>query len=265
VALVHLVEGERGCREAVDRGAIAVVVDALCTSATLPWMFELGAEAIYAAPGLNELSRLRERYPEALLAGEHGGVRIPGFHLGNSPAELRQQPRGALRGRVVLFSSSAGSRRLVEAGGAPEVYVGSPVNARRVALHVSRRAADTGRDVFVIAAGHPERGIATPEDLWAAAYLISQMECELSPESQAFYDKAVAEVLDGELGSLYRQSPNAKRLARLGHAEDIALAAVPNAVRAVPQGDGLVGLEGGASALRLTAADLGDFWLRSRA
>ncbi|MFC1707045.1 2-phosphosulfolactate phosphatase [Planctomycetota bacterium] len=261
--VIHIVEGESGCQETVEREAIAVVVDAMRTSATLPWMFERGAREILVVSGLSEVHALREDHPDALLAGEFGGARITGFDLGNSPHELKSMESAGLKDRVVIFSSSAGSRRLVQAGKAPEVYVGSPVNARRVAVHVARRAAETGRDVALIAAGHPERGVATPEDYWAATYLASILPLELSPAARQIYDKYIDDLISGGLGKLYRTSPSAKRLQKLGFEDDVPLCSAVNTCRSVPTAAGCFEVPGGGAGVTLRPLDMADYWLHA--
>ncbi len=260
---ILLAEGESGCREAVERDAIAVVVDALRTSATLPWLFERGAAAVIVASSLNDVHSLREVYPKAVLAGEHGGAPIPGFDLGNSPSEIKGLEPSAIRSATVIFSSSAGSRRLVEISEAPEVYVGAPVNARRLCRHLTARVAETGRDVVLVAAGHPER-VSTPEDTWAAVYLASLLGPDLAPESKSIYDRYIDDVLQTGLFKLYKGSGNAKRLRKLGFREDVKMSAQRNTCRSVPHGVERIEVSGGGHALRLEAADLSDLWLRAR-
>ncbi len=250
---IYLIEGDAGCRAAAERGAIAVVVDALRTSATIPALLDAGAAEIIAVSGLEHAQRLKAEAPGAILAGAIGGSPIPGFDLGNSPIEVRDAA-ARIRGRRVIFASTAGSRRLVEAIGAPRIHTGSLVNARPLARHLSRTAAAEKRDIVFIPCGHVEANLETPEDAWAAAYIVSLMDQDVAEESLEAYEKAIEPVVGRRPDALFRETPSARRLERLGLGRDIAAAAAVNVFRSVPVDDGVVDVPGGGHALRLVAA-----------
>jgi 2-phosphosulfolactate phosphatase len=255
---IFLVEGEPGVKLAVERAAIAVVVDALRTSATIPALFDSGAREVIAVARLEDAQRLKADMPGALLAGAIGQARIPGFDMGNSPTEVREGPR--FPGKTVIFASTAGSRRLVEAIGAFRIFVGSPVNAAAAGRLISRLAREEKRDVVVVACGHVEAGISAPEDVHAAAYLASILEPEMAEESREAYDRAIEAVVTQGLPALFKVSASAKKLEKLGFARDVVAAARPNLFRSVPVSDGVVEVPGGGTALRLVAASREDDW-----
>ncbi len=278
---IYIIEGEAGCRAAVERAAVAVVVDALRTSATLPYLFDAGAVEVIATASLEHARALKDSLPAALLAGEMGGARIPGFDLANSPTELRREVRAgaaaggsaggggggggaqrasALRNAHVIFTSSAGSGRLVACAGANAIVVATTVNARRAARYVSRLAAPEGRDVVIIPAGPVDPATPTPEDWWSASYVASLMGPEIAPECREAYDRAIDDVIGKGLRALFATCPNAQKLQKLGFGPDVAASAEANACRSVPIGAGLVEVPGPTPghALRLVAASLED-------
>jgi 2-phosphosulfolactate phosphatase len=69
-----------------------------------------------------------------LLGGERYGKLIPGFDLGNSPAEYTPKRVG---GRRILFTTTNGARALRHAQGARRVVVGAAVNCLAVARSVA--------------------------------------------------------------------------------------------------------------------------------
>ena len=85
-----------------------------------------------------------------LLGGERGGLRIPGFDLGNSPAEYT---RAAVGGRLVVFTTSNGTATLHAALGAAEVLMGALVNLEAVVQYAHR----SGRPVVFACSGRVRR------------------------------------------------------------------------------------------------------------
>jgi 2-phosphosulfolactate phosphatase len=104
--------------------------------------------------------------PDALLAGEVGGVVPEGFMLSNSPAELAAHND---RRPVVLLSSS-GTRLMDGIRRSPFAYIASFRNYRATIRHLARLR------LPVILIGAPTRGDFRAEDrmccAWIAAGLI---------------------------------------------------------------------------------------------
>jgi len=69
-------------------GGVAVVIDVLRASTTMITALAHGAAGIVPVADVDEARRLAgELGPRVVLGGERGGLRIPGFDLGNSPRE----------------------------------------------------------------------------------------------------------------------------------------------------------------------------------
>ncbi|HOF66298.1 MAG: putative 2-phosphosulfolactate phosphatase [candidate division Hyd24-12 bacterium ADurb.Bin004] len=71
-----------------------------------------GALAVVPAGSVEEARALKARNPGWILAGERGGVILPGFETGNSPALLMNMD---VRGRIIVHATSAGSRGVLQA------------------------------------------------------------------------------------------------------------------------------------------------------
>jgi len=230
----HIIEGEPGCRYAVEHGCGAIIVDALRASATAAMLFDAGATGILAVREVEEALAAKQAYPEALLYGERGGLPPAGFDYGNSPREAIHA-----RGRQVIFTTTTGAGRLLSAWGAAYVCMGSTVNARAVALY----AASRGTDVVVIPAGLATDPLFDAQEDWAAAATVVMAGQGEIGEGRERFETWRARIEGEGLEALFAAAPHADKLRRVGLDADIVYcaqrnitAAVPGAVKAVPPG-----------------------------
>jgi 2-phosphosulfolactate phosphatase len=82
---------------------------------------------------VEEALALRARFPGALVMGEVGGLRPPGFDFGNSPSELAGLD---LAGRTLIHRTSAGTQGTVRAEKAAHLFGASFVVAAATARAV---------------------------------------------------------------------------------------------------------------------------------
>jgi 2-phosphosulfolactate phosphatase len=230
---IHLTRGQAGCTLAVRRNAVAIVVDALRASTTIAVLLAHGAARVLVVARVEDARALAATLPDALLVGERGGERLPGFHLGNSPLEVLASPR--MDGATVVFTSSNGAQRLTASCLADKVLVGSVANASAVAAFTRPYADAAGRDVVTVAAGkYPDEAYVSPEDEATGAYLAFRIGLPLADDSRA--DGAAWEarlVLEG-LETIFRASRHAQRLMEIGYGEDVLFCARPDTVDVVP-------------------------------
>jgi|Deesub1362A_J573_1020465.scaffolds.fasta_scaffold04115_5 2-phosphosulfolactate phosphatase len=177
-------------------GGAVVVIDVFRASTTIITALERGAKEVIAVPSTEEALALHSRMPSALLMGEENGMRIPGFHLWNSPSEIAEMD---LRGRTIIMRSTNGTRALASAL-AEKVYVAAFTNACAVA-EVLR-----GEKDIVIYTASREDGDAIED------YLCAGMIHSLLWERPVETDIIREEIM---------YSPSADRLRSLGAAEDI--------------------------------------------
>jgi len=151
--------------EALPAPQALVAVDVIRATTTAVTAVAMGRRC-YPVADLQAALRQAALTPDALLAGEIGGVVPEGFMLSNSPAEL-----AALNDRrpVVLLSSS-GTRLIDAIRSFPFAYVASFRNYRATIRHLAQR----GLPVTMI--GAATQGNFRPEDRmccsWIAAGLI---------------------------------------------------------------------------------------------
>jgi 2-phosphosulfolactate phosphatase len=100
---------------AAEPDEVVVVVDVLRAFTTVPWLLHQGAGRVLAVASRDHARDLvASHLPDALLAGEQGGRRLPDFDLGNSPHELQGRHLGS---RPVVMRTSAGTQGLVRSVG----------------------------------------------------------------------------------------------------------------------------------------------------
>jgi 2-phosphosulfolactate phosphatase len=144
-------------------GATVVVIDILRATTTITYAVAAGATRVIPCGEIDEAKLVaadlaRPDRPRPLLGGERGGLPIPDFDLGNSPAEFTPDHVG---GRTVVFTTTNGTRAMLHCRQAKRVLLGSFVNLRAVIEQLR----DT-EDVHLVCAG--TNGEITREDVLAA-------------------------------------------------------------------------------------------------
>lgn len=97
---------------AIPAPACAVAIDVLRATTTLAHARRNGAARIAPFARTDEAIAFRAAHPGTLTCGERDGRIVPGFDLGNSPAEFMRE---RVEGRTLAFASTNGSRALLAA------------------------------------------------------------------------------------------------------------------------------------------------------
>lgn len=150
--------------------ATCVVLDVLRATSTMVTALANGARAIIPVAEIHEALAIRARQPDVLLAGEREGLRIGTdrtggvhFDLGNSPREFTSE---RVRNRVIVMTTTNGTRALRACAPAGEVLVGSFLNLQTVAAYLQRNPPSA---LLVVGSGTHEQ--AALEDTLAAGAL----------------------------------------------------------------------------------------------
>ncbi|GAB2701348.1 2-phosphosulfolactate phosphatase [Paenibacillus thermoaerophilus] len=162
IEILQLIEGARQAR------GLAVVIDVFRAFSTACYVMANGARTIVPVGGLETAYRLKRHWPDAVLMGERGGLKQPGFDYGNSPTHARD---ARFDGRTVVMTTSAGTQGIVNASGADEIVTGSFVNAGAIVEFIRRRRPE---HVSLIAMGWGGKEEAEEDTLcaeWIAAAL----------------------------------------------------------------------------------------------
>jgi 2-phosphosulfolactate phosphatase len=222
--------------------ATVIVVDLLRASTTICTALAAGAECVMPFAEIDETLAAAARFgrDQVVLGGERGGKLIPGFDLGNSPAEYTPQ---RVAGHRILFTTTNGARALHHARDARCVLVGAAVNRAALALAVSRE-----QDAVVLCAGTD--GVPAREDMLAGGAIIEAF-CyvadnvwELGDEASDAY--ANWQVVRGELGPAapelvarfaaeLRDTDGGRNLIDIGQDADLPTCAQLDVLTVVPQ------------------------------
>jgi len=150
----------------IDPAATVVVIDVLRATSTLTEALAHGAARVLPVASPEAAFEARRADPSALLCGERGGRRIPGFDLGNSPLEY---PPEVVAGRTLVFASTNGSHAMRRALAARQRLLAAFTNLGAVTEALRSAAA-----VMVICAG--KFGDFCLEDAACAGLLCARLE-----------------------------------------------------------------------------------------
>jgi 2-phosphosulfolactate phosphatase len=227
VALVPMVA--RGWRDTV-----CIVIDELRASSTITTILDGGCASLYVTAGLEKARRLAREH-DGLLAGERHGYAPRGFDFDNSPAQLA---RADLRGRVVVLSTTNGTRVLGLVRYAPAALVGCLLNARACARAAIELARTRGQRIGIVCAG--TYGVFALDDAIAAGVIVDRMVAALEAEGGG-YSLSESAVAARQLASSYPEfetplmnSTAGRLLQSLGTEYDVPFCARVDVTATVP-------------------------------
>lgn len=204
---------------------VCIVIDELRASSTITTILDGGCSRLYVTAGLDAARRLARRH-DGILAGERDGLAPRGFDYDNSPAALA---RADLRNRVVVLSTSNGTKVLGWVKHSPATLVGCLLNARACAQAAVELATSLNARIGIVCAG--TLGEFALDDAVAAGVMVERIVEVVDREGGA-RDLTEAAVAAVQLRSSYNdlvtplQSSVAGRLlARLGTHEDVPFCA----------------------------------------
>jgi 2-phosphosulfolactate phosphatase len=217
------------------QGRTVFVIDILRATTTMCAALHHGARALIPVASAEEALRLAQTLgsEDVLLAGERQAVRIPGFHLGNSPDEMTES---AVKGKTLVMTTTNGTRALLACQAAAAVYPACAGNLS-LAAEKARETLESGRETLIVCAGR-ESTFAL-EDAYAAGRLVAATLGSTSAR-RGLSDAAIAALdLVRRYGEEWerplRRSRAGRGLARLGFGGDVAAAARLDAYPVLPQ------------------------------
>jgi 2-phosphosulfolactate phosphatase len=150
------------------QGRTVFVIDILRASTVMCAAMAQGAKAILPVASTEEALRLAQTIggDDVLLAGESNCVPIPGFHLGNSPLEMRES---VVRGKTLVVTTTNGTKALLACQGAGAVYPAAASNLS-LAAERAREAIERDEGVLVVCAGRA--GAFALDDAYCAGRLV---------------------------------------------------------------------------------------------
>jgi 2-phosphosulfolactate phosphatase len=211
-------------------GKAVVVIDSLRATSTMVTAFENGCAGFIPVATVEEARELAGNLkdPDILLGGERRARAIEGFHVGNSP---RDYSRVKVRGKIVIMTTTNGTRTLVAARKAEEIFIGAFLNLSAVC----RRLTESGRDVIIASSG--EKNLFCIEDVVCGGGMIA---C-LSPERNSLVmtdaartAKVLYEYFSPDIRRMLEESEWGQYLAGIGLSEDVRICAQIDSSSLVP-------------------------------
>ena len=207
----------QGVNEEDVKDRTVVVIDVLRACSTIATALNNGARSFVPVRDMAQAGKIasnleRQSY---LLAGERGGEKIEGYHLGNSPYEYSRQ---VVEGKTIIFNTTNGTVAIDTAREAEHLLIGSFLNAGRVVDFV--READI--DLTIICAGW--RNTVSLEDTLCAGLLLYRLWDGVEPKSATDTAHIAFTQYNNDqdnLANAIRQCNHAQRLTDLGHAKDV--------------------------------------------
>jgi len=226
--------------------ALCVVIDVLRATTTIITALASGAREVRPSTTAAQARRdaSSANHTHCLLGGERRGLRIPGFHLGNSPIEYLDADM--ISGSTIYFTTTNGTPALLRAyqGSARPAYLAALVNLSAVSATVSGTAVKNSRKrIFLICSGR--YGEPALEDLYCAGLVAQRLRSEFT-RAGIPVELSDAAILSAEYAELNREKPLAvlsssehgRYLLDIGFAADLEFASQVDKYDIVPVFDG---------------------------
>jgi 2-phosphosulfolactate phosphatase len=233
--MIDVVLTPGGLGPADVQGRTVFVVDILRATTAMCAALSHGAKALIPVASAEEALKLAETIGRTgvLLAGERNCLRIPGFHLGNSPLEMTER---TVRGKTIIVTTSNGTKALLACHGAAAVYPAAAANLTAAAERV-REATENGERVLIVCAGR--NGAFALDDAYCAGRLLAATLGD-GASRRRLNDAALACLdLVRRYGSGWERplvrSRGGRELIKLGLRADVADAARPDAYPVLAQ------------------------------
>lgn len=183
-----------------------VLVDIYRSTSTMPILLKNGAKEIIPTESLAEAREISDSIPDSIIIGERFGFKVPGFDYGNSPAQLMDKD---FSGKVIIFTSTNGTKVLKKIVEGAKVYIGSFIN-----VDATYSAVKDEGSVSIVTSNRPDG--RADEDYLFAEYLMKRLKGE-NPSLTDYIQ-------------LVRKSSGSRWLKIMGFWGDISASLTPNLV-----------------------------------
>ena len=212
------------------KGKSVIVIDVLRAASTILTALNNGARAVIPVVDMAEAGRIAEHMDEDTMVtgGERGGVKIDGYHLGNSPLEYTPE---VVQGKTVVLNTSNGTSAVAKIKGATDVAIAGLLNLSESI----RFARESENDIAIVCSGTSNR--VALEDLLCAGYIVHK----LWGGKEAFDRSDAAHIAFSQysqdkdrLQEAILQSNHARYLIEMGFEEDVAYCSQLDALPLLP-------------------------------
>lgn len=212
------------------RNHVCILVDVLRATSVISTAIEHNCHSVIPVLEVEDAVSMSRSFgrDRVLLCGERQSLPIEGFNLSNSPLEFTEE---MVSGRVIVLTTTNGTRAIHKIGAYKRLLIGSFLNAEAVA----KSAVSSGDNIAIICAG--TMGRYSTDDILCAGSLISHMLdhspkhtlCDLSRTALALYDSYKDDIYGALVGSVHFE-----RLRSLGKEDDLRYCLQEDIIQAVP-------------------------------
>lgn len=205
---------------------VVIVIDVLRATSTIVTALNNGAKEIIPVNSV-EFAMKVSGTGHTLLAGERNAQKIDGFVLGNSPLEYE---KAIVEGKSIILFTTNGSKSIVKAKFASNLYTSSFLNNAAVAKEISKE-----NEVIILCSG--SNGQLSFEDSVCVGDLIEELKLldiyvELDDSSKVC--NLLFQKNKKRISKMLKETDHGLRLLELGFKKDIEYAAKKNIIDAVP-------------------------------
>jgi len=160
--------------------SIVVIVDTFRATTTIPAALDAGAKKLIVLKDTRTARKLKKEDPSAILAGEKGGIILPGFDVGNSPYGVRKLLKKS-PGSTLILNTGNFSRVLEDIVGFVEcpIITASAINQQAVVDYLTEACKKVESIYFVSTGTFYMEGetyntpLRTLEDLFGALFVLN--------------------------------------------------------------------------------------------
>jgi len=210
------------------RDRVVVVIDVLRASSTITTALANGALKVYVFREVEDAIEFHRKMSNCILAGERGGLKIEGFHLGNSPLEFSPE---SVSGKYISFTSSNCARIVDSLRDAKNMVLACFLNISSVCNYIKYLSSKFGLDVVLVCAGR--YGSPCSEDLLCAEVLRDMI--------LGFIDKPPT----NDFSPFLKLTSSGRNLIKLGFHRDVEYCGAVDVFDVIPlwDGDGFIAFQ----------------------
>lgn len=221
------------------RDTLSVVIDVLRATSSMAQAVHCGCVGILPAFDKERALTLKTTHREAILAGEIGGIKIPGFDLGNSPSEFSTE---AVSGKEIIMATSNGTKAILKAqeNEAKIIVMASFLNLSEIVSSALDIFLNEIPAISVICAG--SHGEFASEDFACAGAFCSALKAqwEIRRKKDLYLSESAKdsirffETFEGNILKALEESQNGQHLKSIGYCNDLKICAQKDTRPVVP-------------------------------
>ncbi len=220
----------RAFQEEEVRNRRVVVIDVLRAASVIVTALDNGAKGVIPVEDMSEAGQIAQNLDASryLLCGEKGGVKIEGYHLGNSPLEYKSE---VVKDKTLILNTTNGSKAIAKCESANEIYVASFLNISAIV----EKLKSSDESFILICSGYINR--LSIEDLLCAGHILYDYyngKLPVSATDGARVAFALYEQFGSDIPAMISGSNHAYRLEKIDYADDIAYCSQKDITKTIP-------------------------------